>query len=81
MVSNEEGEFTFLLENVKPRPDSIYISYMGYETKGIVFKENEAITIPLVPKLYELKKPRSLLGSKVHSLLGPRILGPTLLDS
>ena len=56
MVSNEEGEFTFLLENVKPTPDSIYISYMGYETKGIVFKENKGITIPLLPALYELKE-------------------------
>ena len=56
MVSNEEGEFTFLLENVKQPQDSIYISYMGYETKGVVFEENEGITIPLVPKLYELKE-------------------------
>ncbi len=29
---------------------------MGYETKGIVFEENDGITIPLVPKLYELKE-------------------------
>ena len=56
MVSNEEGEFTFLLENIIPTPDSIYISYMGYETKGIVFEENDGITIPLIPKLYELKE-------------------------
>ena len=56
MVSNEEGEFTFLLENVKKPQDSIYISYMGYETKGVVFKENEGIIIPLIPKLYELKE-------------------------
>jgi hypothetical protein len=56
MVSNEEGEFTFLLENVKQPQDSIYISYMGYETKGIVFEENEGIIISLVPKLYELKE-------------------------
>ncbi len=56
MVSNEEGEFTFLLENVKQPQDSIYISYMGYETKGVVFEENEGIIVPLVPKLYELKE-------------------------
>ena len=56
MVSNEEGEFTFLLENVKQPQDSIYISYMGYETKGLVFEENEGITIALLPRLYELKE-------------------------
>ena len=56
MVSNEEGEFSFLLENIKKPQDSIYISYMGYETKGIVFEENDGITIPLVPRLYELKE-------------------------
>ncbi|MDG1329972.1 MAG: carboxypeptidase-like regulatory domain-containing protein [Flavobacteriaceae bacterium] len=56
MVSNEEGEFTFLLENIKQPQDSIYISYMGYETKGLVFEENEGITIALLPRLYELKE-------------------------
>jgi hypothetical protein len=56
MVSNEEGEFTFLLENIKQPQDSIYISYMGYETKGVVFEENEGIIISLVPKLYELNE-------------------------
>ena len=56
MVSNEEGEFTFLLENVKQPQDSVYISYMGYETKGVVFEENEGVIISLVPKLYELKE-------------------------
>lgn len=56
MISNEEGEFTFLLENIKQPQDSIYISYMGYETKGLVFEENEGITIALLPRLYELKE-------------------------
>ena len=56
MVSNEEGAFTFLLENIKQPQDSIYISYMGYETKGLVFEENEGITIALLPRLYELKE-------------------------
>lgn len=56
MLSNEEGEFTFLLENIKQPQDSIYISYMGYETKGVFFEENERITIPLIPRLYELKE-------------------------
>lgn len=56
MVSNEEGAFTFLLENIKQPQDSIYISYMGYETKGLVFEENEGIIIALLPRLYELKE-------------------------
>jgi hypothetical protein len=56
MISNEEGAFTFLLENIKQPQDSIYISYMGYETKGLVFEENEGITIALLPRLYELKE-------------------------
>tara|TARA_B100000497_G_scaffold64582_1_gene72932 strand:- start:15353 stop:16837 length:1485 start_codon:yes stop_codon:yes gene_type:complete len=56
MVSNEEGAFTFLLENIKQPQDSIYISYMGYETKGLVFEENEGITVALLPRLYELKE-------------------------
>lgn len=54
MVSNEEGEFAFLLENVSQPQDSIYISYMGYETKGVVFEANEGIEILMTPKLYEL---------------------------
>ena len=37
IISNEEGEFTFLLDQVKQPQDSIYISYMGYETKGVLF--------------------------------------------
>ena len=56
MISNEEGEFTFSLENIKQPQDSIYISYMGYETKGLVFEENDGIIILLIPKLYELKE-------------------------
>ncbi len=54
MVSNDEGEFTFLLENVSQPQDSIYISYMGYETKGVVFEANEGIEILMTPKTYEL---------------------------
>lgn len=56
MVSNEEGEFTFLLENVKQPQDSIYVSYMGYETKGVLFEANENVIISLAPKTYELKE-------------------------
>jgi len=56
MISNEEGEFTFLLKNVKQPQDSIYISYMGYETIGVLLEENEGIEILMAPKFYELKE-------------------------
>lgn len=56
MVSNEEGEFTFLLEDIKRPQDSIYVSYMGYETKGVLFEAIENVIISLAPKTYELKE-------------------------
>jgi len=37
LITNEDGEFTFLLENIKQPQDSIFVSYMGYETKGVFF--------------------------------------------
>ena len=56
IITNEEGEFSFLLEQIRKPQDSIYISYMGYETKGILFDAQEDIEIPLTPKIYELKE-------------------------
>ena len=41
MITNEEGEFSFILEEVKHPQDSIYISYMGYEKKGVVYENIE----------------------------------------
>ncbi len=56
IITNEEGEFSFLLSQVKQPQDSIYISYMGYETKGILFEEQENLEISLTPKIFELKE-------------------------
>ena len=56
LITNEDGEFTFLLENIKQPQDSIFVSYMGYETKGVFFEEAEALEILLTPKTYQLKE-------------------------
>ena len=56
LVTNEDGEFTFLLDNVSHPKDSIFVSYMGYETKGVLFKETEALEILLTPRTYQLKE-------------------------
>jgi len=56
IITNEEGEFSFLLDQVKQPQDSIYISYMGYETKGVLFEEQENLEIALEPKIFELKE-------------------------
>ena len=56
IITNEEGEFTFLLDQVKQPQDSIYISYMGYETKGVLFEAQENTEIFLEPKIFELKE-------------------------
>ena len=56
IITNEEGEFSFVLEEVKRPQDSIYISYMGYETKGVLFEAQEHLEILLVPKIFELKE-------------------------
>ncbi|MFK5982853.1 MAG: carboxypeptidase-like regulatory domain-containing protein [Flavobacteriaceae bacterium] len=56
IITNEEGEFSFLLEQVKQPLDSIYISYMGYETKGVFLKPQDSLDILLTPKIFELKQ-------------------------
>jgi len=56
LITNEEGEFTFQLDQVKQPQDSIYISYMGYETKGIFLEAKEYLEISLSPKIFELKE-------------------------
>ena len=56
LVTNEDGEFTFLLDNVSHPKDSIFVSYMGYETKGVFFEEAAALEILLTPKTYQLKE-------------------------
>ncbi len=56
IITNEEGEFTFLLDQIKQPQDSIYISYMGYETKGVLLEPQDSLEISLVPKIFELKE-------------------------
>ena len=41
LITNEDGEFTFLLENIKQPQDSIFVSYMGYETEGVLFRRQQ----------------------------------------
>ena len=55
MITNEEGDFTFHLDRIKQPKDSIYISYMGYETKGVLFEAQENLLVELTPKTFELK--------------------------
>jgi len=56
MITNEEGDFTFQLDRIKQPKDSIYISYMGYETKGVLFEAQENLLVELTPKTFELKE-------------------------
>ncbi len=56
IITNEEGEFSFVLDQIKQPQDSIYISYMGYETKGVLFEAQENSEIALEPKIFELKE-------------------------
>ena len=56
LITNEDGEFTFLLENIKQPQDSIFVSYMGYDTEGVLFEEAAALEILLTPKTYQLKE-------------------------
>lgn len=56
IITNEEGEFSFLLEQVKQPLDSIYVSYMGYETKGVFLEPQDSLEILLTPKIFELKE-------------------------
>jgi len=56
IITNEEGEFSFLLEQVKQPIDSIYVSYMGYETKGVFLEPQDSLEIVLTPKIFELKQ-------------------------
>jgi len=56
IITNEEGEFTIQIDQIKQIQDSIYISYMGYETKGVFLEAQENLEIVLIPKIFELKE-------------------------
>jgi hypothetical protein len=55
VITNEEGVFTVIVERIKSPNDSIYISSMGYEKKGITYAPNQETTIQLAPKAFELQ--------------------------
>ena len=55
VITNEEGVFTVIVERIKSPNDSIYISSMGYEKKGVTYETNQEVTIELAPKAFELQ--------------------------
>ena len=54
VISNEEGTFSFILEENTTLPDSIYISSMGYQKKGFTINQFNDSIIYLSPKAIEL---------------------------
>ena len=54
VITNEEGEFSFILNKKKHHQDSIYISSMGYEKKGVSLKDPIEQVISLEAKTFEL---------------------------
>lgn len=55
VISNEEGVFTINPEQLKYVKDSVYISSMGYERKGIWLASLTEDVIQMSPKSFELK--------------------------
>jgi len=55
VLTNEEGVFTVVVERIKSPNDSIYISSMGYERKGITYDASQESIIKLNPKAFELQ--------------------------
>ena len=54
VISNEEGMFSFTIDSTAQRQDSIYISSLGYEKKGVVFNNVLDSIIFITPKAVEL---------------------------
>jgi len=55
VVTNEEGVFTLKESQVAKLKDSIFISSMGFETKGFLIEDVTDETIKLTSKPFELK--------------------------
>lgn len=55
VISNEDGIFTITEAQLKKVKDSVYISSMGYERKGILLASLTDSIIHLAPKSFELK--------------------------
>ncbi|UII74976.1 carboxypeptidase-like regulatory domain-containing protein [Flagellimonas sp. HMM57] len=54
VITNEEGRFSFELNESEQRLDSIYVSSMGYAKTGISFEQVLDSVIPITPKAIEL---------------------------
>nr|WP_288931317.1 carboxypeptidase-like regulatory domain-containing protein [uncultured Allomuricauda sp.] len=54
VITNEEGRFSFVLEESTSLPDSIYVTSMGYEKKGFTLEQLQDSLIPLNAKAIEL---------------------------
>lgn len=54
VITNEEGRFSFVLEEGTSLPDSIYVTSMGYEKKGFILEQMQDSLIPLNAKAIEL---------------------------
>ncbi len=54
-ITNEEGIFTIQEKDIKKITDSVYISSMGYEEKGIWLPTQRDTIIHLASKAFELK--------------------------
>ncbi|AZQ59495.1 carboxypeptidase-like regulatory domain-containing protein [Maribacter sp. MJ134] len=56
VITNEEGQFTFLLDKGIQPTDSLFISCIGYESLGKPIEEFKESSIYLSPKAIELKE-------------------------
>jgi len=56
VITNEEGQFTFLIDEPIAPTDSLFISCIGYESLGKPIHEFKESTIYLSPKVIELKE-------------------------
>ncbi|MEM9000016.1 MAG: carboxypeptidase-like regulatory domain-containing protein [Bacteroidota bacterium] len=54
VITNEEGQFSFLLGENEHRLDSIYIASMGYERTGFTLEQLQDTIIVLKPKAIKL---------------------------
>jgi len=54
VITNEEGRFSFVMEEGTSLPDSIYVTSMGYEKKGFTLEQLQDSLIPLNAKAIEL---------------------------
>lgn len=54
VITNEEGRFSFVLEEGISLPDSIFVTSMGYEKKGFTLEQMQDSLVPLNSKAIEL---------------------------